>query len=223
MSLRKTPFVTEEYYHIYNRGILKNPIFLDEADKERFIKLLFVCNSGKPIIFKLVQGKALDEIERGDTLVDIGAYCLMPNHFHILLYEKVDGGISLFMQKLFTAYSMYFNKRYERKGPLFESKFNSRNIDTNEYLNWVFSYIHLNPIKLVDKDWKENGILDTKSAKDFIQNYTYSSYYDYFLGDRVENLILNKDAFPEHFSQLNDFKELVEEFEIQGKALDNTN
>ncbi|MBT3282621.1 hypothetical protein HON59_00530 [bacterium] len=221
MSLRKTPFVIGEHYHIYNRGILKNTIFLDEADKRRFIKLLFVCNSSKSIIFKLIQGKALDEIERGESLVDIGAYCLMPNHFHILLYERVEGGISLFMQKLLTAYSMYFNKKYERKGSLFESKFNSKHIDTDEYLNWVFSYIHLNPVKLVDSNWKEEGISNPTKAKNFIDDYKYSSYHDYFLGDRSDKLILSKDSFPEHFSQLNDFKELIEEFNnIQGKALE---
>jgi len=220
MSLRKTPFVIGEYYHIYNRGILKNPIFLNEVDRIRFIKLLFVCNSSKPIIFKLVQGKALDEIERGNSLVDIGAYCLMPNHFHILLYEKVEDGISLFMQKLLTAYSMYFNKKYERKGPLFESKFNSKHIDTDDYIKWVFSYIHLNPVKLIDSNWKEDGISDLTKAESFMKDYEYSSYHDYFLGDRSEKLILNKDSFPDHFSQLNDFKYLIEEFKVQGLALD---
>ena len=145
----------------------------------------------------------------------------MPNHFHILLYERVEGGISLFMQKLLTAYSMYFNKKYERKGSLFESKFNSKHIDTDEYLNWVFSYIHLNPVKLVDSNWKEEGISNPTKAKNFIDDYKYSSYHDYFLGDRSDKLILSKDSFPEHFSQLNDFKELIEEFNnIQGKALE---
>lgn len=209
MTLRKIPLVVGEYYHIYNRGILKNTIFLDESDKKRFVKLLFLCNSDQSVIFKLVQGRTLDKIERGETLIDIGAYCLMSNHFHILLYGKVEDGISLFMQKLLTAYSMYFNKKYERKGPLFESKFNSKHINTDAYLNWIFSYIHLNPVKLIDSDWKENGISDPAKAESFMQDYKYSSYYDYFLGDRREKTILNKDAFPEHFSQLNDFNELV--------------
>lgn len=221
MALRKTPFILGEYYHIYNRGILKNIIFLDEVDKRRFTKLLFVCNSDKSVVFKLVQGRTLDKIERGETLVDIGVYCLMPNHFHILLCEKVEGGVSLFMQKLLTAYSMYFNIKYERKGPLFESKFNSKHIDTDAYLNWIFSYIHLNPVKLIDPNWKENGISNPVTAKSFMQKYKYSSYYDYFLGDRTEKIILNKEAFSEHFSELNDFSELIEEFSnVQGSPLD---
>ena len=222
MTLRKTPFLIGEYYHIYNRGILKNLIFRNEADKRRFIKLLFICNSNKSVVFKTIQGRALDKIQRGETLVDIGTYCLMPNHFHILVKEKVENGLSTFIQKLSTAYAMYFNTKYERKGILFEGRFKSKHIDTDEYLNWVFSYIHLNPVKLIDSNWKENGISDTTAAKNFIQNYKYSSYYDYFLGDRTEKLILDKNSFPDHFSQLNDFKDLIEEFNniIQGRALD---
>jgi putative transposase len=221
MVLRRTPFIVGEYYHIYNRGILKNPIFLDEVDKRRFIKLLFLCNSNKSVVFKLIQGRSLDEIDRGSTLVDIGVYCLMPNHFHFLVRERTEDGISIFMKKLLTAYAMYFNIKHERKGILFEGRFNAKHINTDAYLNWIFSYIHLNPIKLIDKNWKENGISNPMTAENFMQNYKYSSYYDYFLGDRIEKIILNKDAFPEHFSQLNDFNELIEEFNnIQGPSLD---
>jgi putative transposase len=217
MVTRKITFTVGEYYHVYNRGILKNPIFLDEADKERFIKLLFICNSDKSVIFRLVQGRPLYKIDIGNTLVDIGAYCLMPNHFHILIREKVENGLSIFMGKLSTAYAMYFNTKYERKGILFEGRFSAKHIDTDEYLNWVFSYIHLNPVKLIDSNWKEDGVSDPTKAESFMQNYRYSSYYDYFLGDRVEKIILDKDAFPEHFSQLNDFKELIEELgKVQG-------
>jgi putative transposase len=141
----------------------------------------------------------------------------MPNHFHILIREKVENGLSIFMGKLSTAYAMYFNTKYERKGILFEGRFSAKHIDTDEYLNWVFSYIHLNPVKLIDSNWKEDGVSDPTKAESFMQNYRYSSYYDYFLGDRVEKIILDKDAFPEHFSQLNDFKELIEELgKVQG-------
>ena len=221
MTTRKIPFIVDEYYHIYNRGILKNLIFRDEADKKRFIKLLFICNSDKSVVFKSIQGLPLDKIERGSTLVDIGVYCLMPNHFHILAKEQVENGLSIFMGKLSTAYAMYFNTKYERKGKLFEGMFGAKHIDTDAYLNWVFSYIHLNPVKLIDLNWKEDGISNPELAKNFIQNYKYSSYCDYFLGDRAEKIILNKEAFPEHFSQLNDFKELVEEFDdIRDRTLD---
>lgn len=221
MVTRKILFMVGEFYHIYNRGILKNPIFIDEADKRRFIKLLFVCNSDKSVVFKSIQGSPLDKIDRGNIIVDIGAYCLMPNHFHFLVKERIENGLSSFMEKLSTAYAMYFNTKYERKGIVFEGRFRARHIDNDPYLNWVFSYIHLNPVKLIDSNWKENGISDPAAAENFMQNYKYSSYYDYFLGDRIEKIILNKAVFPEHFSQLDDFKELIEEFNnIQGSPLD---
>lgn len=133
----------------------------------------------------------------------------MPNHFHILVYEKVDNGISTFIQKLSTAYSMYFNKRYDRLGSLFEGKFKAKHIDSDPYLNWIFSYMHTNPIKLFKSDWKEEGISDFAAVYDFINNYRYSSYYDYFIGERFEKNIINKDAFPEHFLQMNDLVELI--------------
>src|SRR3989338_2657209 len=120
---RKFQFSVGEFYHLYNRGSNKMPIFLDDSYKKRFIKLLFVCNSKKPVVFKTIQGLPLDEIDRGETLVDIGSYCLMPNHFHLLIREKMENGISLFMEKLSTAYSMYFNKKNERTGGLFEGTF----------------------------------------------------------------------------------------------------
>ena len=136
MTTRKIPFIVDEYYHIYNRGILKNLIFRDEADKKRFIKLLFICNSDKSVVFKSIQGLPLDKIERGSTLVDIGVYCLMPNHFHILAKEQVENGLSIFMGKLSTAYAMYFNTKYERKGKLFEGMFGAKHINiTGRYLN----------------------------------------------------------------------------------------
>ena len=120
---RAFAFTIKEYYHCYSRGTEKRKIFLNKKDYERFISLLFVCNSTKTIHLSDFSKKTFGEIfniERGDSLVEIGAYCLMPNHFHLLLREKKQGGISLFMQKIITAYTMYFNKKYERTGSLFK-------------------------------------------------------------------------------------------------------
>src|SRR3989344_8337118 len=107
---RKIEFSIGEFYHLYNRGNNKGRIFFNDGDRARFLKLLFLCNNTRPIVFRDISKKAsYDEKYRDDTLVDIGAYCLMPNHFHFLVHEKEDGGISAFMQKLSTAYSLYFN------------------------------------------------------------------------------------------------------------------
>lgn len=214
---RKTPFIVGEFYHIYNRGTEKRIIFQNAYDYKRFMLLLYLCNNSKAVHMSnlLYQGPSLIElfnVKREGTLVDIGAFCPMPNHFHLLLREKVEGGISRFMKKLLTSYSMYFNTRNERKGSLFEGRFKAKHIDTDAYLNWVFSYIHTNPIKLFDQNWKENGMSDPVAVKNFVDNYKYSSYYDYFIGDRIESVILNKKEFPEHFLQLNDLEDLIQEF-----------
>src|SRR3989344_2913843 len=119
MALRKQNFVPGEFYHLYNRGTDKRKIFLDEQDYEHFLFLMYICNTTKSIELRNIS----ENFERGETIIDIGAYGLMPNHFHILVHEKIDGGISKYMLKLMTSYSMYFNKKYERTGKLYEGVF----------------------------------------------------------------------------------------------------
>src|SRR3989344_1864178 len=166
MSIRKISFAPGENYHIYNRGNSKQKIFLDKKDYDRFLQLVFVCNSHKNINFRdlFQNNNEIFLFDRGDTHVDVGAYCLMPNHFHLLIKEKSDGNISLFMQKLATAYVMYFNKKYNRSGSLFEGKFKSQHINSDRYLKYIFSYIHLNPVKIIDSKWKEMGVKDRSKA-----------------------------------------------------------
>jgi len=209
---RKFQFSIGEFYHIYNRGNSKQIIFRNNIDKIRFQKLLYICNSENPVIFKAIQGKPLEEIERSETLVDIGVYCLMPNHFHLLLHEKVQNGISIFMSKLSTAYSMYFNKRYERTGKLFEGKFKAEHVDNDDYLKYLFAYIHLNPIKIIDSKWKENGIADFEKAKKYLSEYNYSSCLDYMGTIREENKIINKSVFPDYFENFKDFDNFINEW-----------
>lgn len=209
---RKFHISIDEFYHVYNRGNNKVKIFLSDTDRKRFQKLLYVCNSTNPVVFKTIQGLALDKIDRGETLVDIGAYCLMPNHFHLLLREKTEGGISLFLGKLLTAYSMYFNKKNSRTGTLFEGPFRATHADTDEYLKYLFSYIHLNPVKIIEPEWKENGISDRVGAKTYLANYLYSSYLDYSGANREEEKILNKNAFPEYFATSKDFEQSIDDW-----------
>jgi len=202
MSIRKINFVQGEYYHIYNRGNSKQKIFNDKEDYLRFISLLYISNSVESFnLYDLNRDINFNiyEIERNNLLVNIGAFCLMPNHFHILITEKIEGGISKFMQKLSTAYSMYYNRKYKRNGSLFEGKFKSQYIDTDKYLKYLFSYIHLNPLKLIQKDWKEERIRNKKEAIDYLNKYSYSSYLDFMGEKRIQNKILNIEAFPKYF------------------------
>lgn len=217
---RNIIFAPSEFYHIYNRGTDKRIVFIDDHDYERFLILLFLCNDTKAVVVRdilepyesstsVVSSSFWHEHEREQTLVDIGAYCLMQNHFHLFIREKVTSGTSQFMQKLSTAYTMYFNKRHDRTGALFQGRFKVRHIDDEAYFNWLFSYIHLNPVKLIAPRWKEDGILDKRAAEKFMKGYTYSSFHDYFAEKRPESAILSTNTFPDHFEHLNDFAELV--------------
>jgi putative transposase len=214
MSIRITNFVQGEYCHIYNRGNSKQKIFQDKEDYFRFISLLYISNSSENFnLYDLNRDINFNvyEIERINLLVDIGAFCLMPNHFHILITERTEGGISKFMQKLSTAYSMYYNKKYERTGSLFEGKFKSQHADTDQYLKYLFSYIHLNPIKLIQKDWKEKGIKNKKEAVGYLNSYFYSSYLDFVGEQRIQSKILNIKSFPKYFPNKTSFiKEIFE-------------
>jgi putative transposase len=200
MTTRYGSFAFGEYYHIYNRGVDKRIIFNDDSDSTRFIELLFLTNSIEPVNVRNIHRdyKSVFDVSRGEPLVHIGAYCLMPNHFHLLLTPAVDRGLERFMLKLGTGYAMYFNKRYERTGSLFEGRFKSQHASSDEYLKYLFSYIHLNPIKLIQSDWKESGIRDLARAKQYLDEYGYSSLHDY-LGTRDESVIIEPDKFPEYF------------------------
>jgi len=153
---------------------------------------MHICNSEKSIVLRDI-GKFFD---CGETIVDIGAYCLMFNHFHILVREKEEGGISKYMLKLMTGYSMYFNKKYKRTGKLYGGVFKSVYIGKDNYLKYIYSYIHLNPAKIIDKNWKEKRNNNTDKLSDYVFNYLYSSLQEYQTG-KFE--ILNPAQFPTYF------------------------
>ncbi|MFA6251751.1 MAG: transposase [Candidatus Paceibacterota bacterium] len=200
MSLRKVKLVEGEYYHIYNRGNSKQIIFHNDHDYQYFIKLLYLSNSTNNFKIQNITGDKLS-FDRGQNIISLGAYCLMPNHFHLLITSKIENGISKFMQKLTTGYSMYFNKKYKRSGVLFEGKFKSQHAGDDIYLKYLFSYIHLNPIKLIQSDWKEVGITNKLQALNFLENYRYSSYLNYIDINRIENVLIQKKDFPNYFFQ----------------------
>ena len=207
MSIRKVPFVLDEYYHLYNRGNDKREIFHDHSDYIRFLGLLYLANSD--INFRVNRIKDIYSTERGKRLVSIGTYCLMPNHFHILIKQAGEGNVSRFMQKLLTAYSMYYNTKYERTGGLFEGKFKSEHLDNDRYLKYVFSYIHLNPVKLIEPKWKESGIKDKAGALAFLGQYAYSSYQDFLKGGRREEAVLDRADFPDYFPSKKEFRKEI--------------
>ncbi|MFZ2205471.1 MAG: transposase [Minisyncoccia bacterium] len=199
MALRKQSFAIDEYYHLYNRGTEKRLIFLDKQDYQHFLFLMYICNTEKSIALRNV-GEFFD---RKETIVDIGAFCLMPNHFHILVREKIESGISTYMRKLLTGYSMYFNKKYTRTGKLYEGVYKSTHINTDNYLKYIYSYIHLNPAKLIDKNWKEKRTKSISELLKYIFEYPYSSIKEY---SENKFKILNPLQFPSYFKKPDDHK-----------------
>ena len=183
---RSITFLEGEFYHVYNRGINKEKIFFDENDRKHFQKLLYTRNTSKRIDTSRVKGLPLHKIDRNETLVDIVAYVLMPNHYHLIVREKTPAGISTFMGKLGTAYSMSINTKYKRTGALMCHPYRSKHINTDRYLRWLMLYGHNNPKKLSGENNQTN----------FLKQYQYSSYIDYFGAKRDERLILNPKTLP---------------------------
>lgn len=172
--MRKEIFAIGEYYHIYNRGVDKRDVFLDDRDRMRFINTAYVLNNFLeiPYRFDLQTLMPREFLKPREPLVKIVAGCLMSNHFHFFVTPLQENGISKFLHKFGVSYTMYFNKRYERSGRLFESTFKARHVDSHDYASYLTQYIHLNPMDL----------FQTKSgtgAVEKLENYMWSTLPDY--------------------------------------------
>ena len=225
MGSRIVSFESGEWYHCFTRGVDKRKIFLCDADYERYLMLLYACNSTKPVHISNLgnrhQGPALPAVlacERGHPLVDIGVYCLMPNHPHLLLREVISEGISSFMQKVGTGYTMYFNKKYERTGALFSSRFKAIHVSTDQYLERAVNYIHANPAELYEPRWKEGIVNDRRRLKKNLLQYRYSSLPDYEEANRPTSAIIHKDILLDVLGRAPTFRTLMEEAEIYNRT-----
>jgi hypothetical protein len=231
MSIRRTYLAGGEFFHLYNRGNSKQKIFLDEEDYSRFVKLLYLSNSEynvnfrNDIVYKHIN--AFD-FKRGKNLIYIGSWVLMPNHFHIYIFNPNTpkhclgveiNNITKFMLKLCTSYSKYFNKKYSRTGKLFEDKFKSVHVNKENQAKYLFSYIHLNPIKLIQNDWKEKGIKNRNECIKFLDKYNWSSYKDFTGITRNENRIIDLKNFPlNYFPNSKSFKkEIIEWLKLENE------
>ena len=152
--MRKEPLENGEVYHIFNRSIAGFKIFNYKSDAERMIDLLKYYQAKSPSVkfsyFARIarhdkERYSKQEEEHRTILSDIIAYCIMPTHFHLVLKQLDDNGISVFMNNVLNAYSRYFNVKYNRKGPLWEGRFKNRLVRSDEQLLHLTRYIHLNP------------------------------------------------------------------------------
>ena len=217
---RDTPLAIGETYHVFNRGAHKSNLFKDEDDYRRFLLLMFLANRETSLnmrdLTSKYKGRTFAEMfmfeEVAKSLVDVLAYSLMPNHFHIVLQQKAEEGISSYMKKVATAYSMYFNLKYSHSGTLFQGRYKSSHIAEEPYYRWIFSYVHLNPIALREPKWEEQGILDPETVRSFLRGYPYSSYFDHRVGRRPESKILATENLPDFLREQDDLKDMLATF-----------
>ncbi|MEK7134224.1 MAG: transposase [Patescibacteria group bacterium] len=148
--MRKVPFIVGQFYHIYNRGVDKRDVFNDGQDAARFLESMKEFNVEEPIgsLYEIKYerkfGHPTFKKAKKKKLVNIVCYCINPNHFHFILEEIIEGGISEFLKRLGGGYTKYFNERNKRSGSLFQGRFKSVHIDTNAYLLHVSAYVNLN-------------------------------------------------------------------------------
>lgn len=190
MPIKRPRLINGEIYHICVRGVGDSEIFKDENDYYRGIFSIYEFNDTSPVTvrerrkarFRAKQREnSIRELfsDARDRLVEILAFCFMPNHIHLLLRQIKKDGITQFMRKLGAGYVAYFNKKYNRKGHLFQGRFRAVHIKDNNQLQIVLTYIHANCASLVDPNYKEKGIKELARVITFIENYKWSSYQDY--------------------------------------------
>lgn len=213
-NMRKIQFENNNFYHIYNRGTEKRNVFLNDADYYRFIHYLYEFNNANfnhNLSRNIDGGLALLNSKSKNSLVEITAFCLMPNHFHLILRQLQENGIAQFMQKLGTGYTMYFNKKNKRSGSLFQGTFKAIQIENDEYLTHLSRYIHINPVELIEPGWKENGIQKWDKTNEFLENYRWSSYLDY-IGIKNFPLVTNRGVISSCFQSEQSYKNFTNQW-----------
>lgn len=215
MSQRKIILATNEIYHIYNRGVEKRPIFLTRRDYARSIDLAnyyrfkdcpFKYSHFKRIPYQEKMSVLKELEDKSKKLVEIFAFCLMPNHIHFLIKQLADNGITKFMAKVQSGFSHYFNIRHDRIGHLFQGNFGAVRIENDEQLLHVNRYIHLNPVF--------SCIIRIED----LERYEYSSYPEYI--KRTKGFC-NIQEILSYFNSLEDYKKFITDHVSHAKTLEN--
>lgn len=202
--MRNIKIAPGEYYHIFNRGVNKQLIFHETTDWARFLFLILHFQS--PVIFQNI-GRPTKEFVKHSVFninsdeiikkryVELTAFCLMPNHFHLIVKEVEEGGISQYMQRVLNSYTKYFNTKYKKSGHLFQGPYKAVHVGNNEQLLYLSAYIHRNPREFTNWSGKE-------------EKYQWSSYQDLVKQNRFEKLI-NSDIITDQFKNKNDYNNFV--------------
>ncbi|MEK7060015.1 MAG: hypothetical protein AAB970_00125 [Patescibacteria group bacterium] len=200
-----------DIYHICNRGVRKEKIFDNDSDYLRFILNLYRLNNKGESLRINPYRKFIDSFPEQEKIVEVLKWTLLPNHYHLLLYEKVDGGVLEFVKRLGNSFTKYINIKREASGYLFQNSARIIQITNNRHFLYIPFYIDLNIFDL----FKKNN-LSKKEKLDFLKNYRWSSFKDYFgEGTSEFSKIINKDLFYENFDVASDeyLKEILDLFE----------
>ena len=203
-------YIEDGYYHVYNRGVEKRTIFMDDSDCKIFLQYIMLYLSPiDEILNKYPDNVRIKKFSKLNLSQEIDLLCfaLMPNHFHFLLKQKNKDGIIKFMRRLMTSYVVYFNKKYDRVGSLLQGRYKAVNIDKDEYLLHITRYIHLNPQDLVTKI-----------------NFNNYSSYDYYLGEKQASWvkpmeILDYFSLKTKNSRYKSYKTFIEDFTIDSNGI----
>lgn len=199
-----------ELFHLLNRGVDKRQIFLDNQDRARFVHDLYefndkpsAANTKRRMPPDSPEAIMIDFVSRTSErkrIVDIHGWCIMGNHYHLLLSEIEEGGITTFIRKLNIGYAKYFNERYKRVGTLFQGRTKKIHVNSDAYFLHILHYIHLNPLDFVKgaESWRTLKIKSAKDALRHLEEYRWSSYLDY-CGRKNFPSVLTKDLFKDVF------------------------
>lgn len=210
MPGRMVPLISGEIYHVFNRGSDQRDLFLHPKDYLRFVRTLFYYQFSNPKIkLSLFNKNHINTLPQiyDSTLIDMLCYCLMPNHFHLLIKQTQNSGISTFLSQLTNSYTKYFNAKYKRSGPLFQGTFKAVRIETNEQLIHVSRYIHINPVvaRIVRN----------------LEDYKWSSYQEY----KAHEFLCKTAGILKFFHSRNSYLEFLNnhaEYELALKLLKHT-
>lgn len=219
MPTRNIILTPDEYYHIFNRGMSKQTIFFDDNDRARFLFLLLYFQS--PLMFQNISRFTkefmrysafniptddIDKIIKG-RFVEVVSFCLMPNHFHLIIKNVGDKGIATYMQRVLNSYTKYFNTKYKKSGHLFQGPYRAVHIEDDRQLTYLSAYIHKNPTEL--KEWQKNA-----------HKYAWSSYQD-FIGDNRWGELLTPAIILEQFKDKNEYRNFIATSTAKEKEFEN--
>lgn len=205
MPYRLIPFVNDHYYHVFNRGVEKRKIFLNDRDYQQFLQTLYYYQfRGPKPRFSTHKRFPSVNFDKNPKIVEIICYCLMPNHFHFLIKQLENAGVSEFVNKISNSYTKYFNTKHNRVGHLFQGTFKAVPVETDEQLVHLSRYIHLNPYV-------------SELVKD-LESFPYSSYNDFIKG--TDNKLCNSGAILSLFKDVKEYKNFIKDQESYALELE---